>query len=464
MKHLILIIASLCFSALFYQQTIGLNLSLFSIITIAILWWHNKPQFQNQTTIIYASIYLVTAILVFIQGTALAIFTNIFSFFTLIGSVSSNKNSIYVQWINGFYTVIAGYFHRKFDSDVTPVQTALKKDIDILHWVKLIGIPLVFIIVFILLYKNGNPIFEDVIAQINFDFINLQWILMTVLGYFLFNNISQPVTIEPATTLDLNTVNILIERKNTSEEKNKKDNQLGTTLLAFLNLLIVFYSITDVMSLLTNTVDSANHLSIQVHNGINALIASIIIAILTILFFFRSDLNFYKKNKTIKNLTYLWIGLNSILIVLISIKNYQYVSAFGFTYKRLGVFAYLLMTFFGLITTFIKVYKIKNIWYLVRVNSQIAFVICMLSATINWDYSITKFNINNAKVLDITYLIHLKGNNSQLLKTYAQQYTLSEPINSQINQKWTSHNQSLSLMNWQEYSLENFTNTSKTNQ
>ncbi|QXP59927.1 DUF4173 domain-containing protein [Olleya sp. HaHaR_3_96] len=461
MKHLILIIASLCFSFLFYQQSIGLNLSLFSIISIGILWWHNKPQFKNQTTIIYASIYLITAILVFIHATALAIFTNIFSFFTLIGCVSSNKNSIYVQWINGFYSVIAGYFHRKFDNKDTPEQTILKKDIDILHWAKLVGIPLVFIIIFILLYKNGNPIFEDVITKINFNFINLQWSLMTVLGYFLLNNISQPATIEPATTLDLNTANLLIERKNTSEEKNKKDNQLGTTLLAFLNVLIVFYSITDLMYLLTNTVDSANHLSMQVHNGINALIASIVIAILTILFFFRSDLNFYKKNKTIKNLAYLWIGLNIILILLISIKNYQYVSAFGFTYKRLGVFAYLLLTFFGLITTFIKVFKIKNLWYLFRVNTQIAFAICILSATINWDYSITEFNINNAKVLDITYLIHLKGNNSTLLKTYAQQYKLSEPINTQINQKWTTHNQNLSLMNWQEYSLENFTNTTK---
>ncbi len=461
MKHLILIIAALCFSTLFYQQQIGLNLSLFSLISIGILWWQNKSKFKNQTTIIYATIYLATAILVFIHGSALSVFANIFSFFTFAGSVSSNKNAIYVQWINGFYSVIAGYFHRKFDSETTTKDYTSKKDIDILHWIKLIGIPLVFVIIFMLLYKNGNPIFEDLITEINFDFINMQWILLTVLGYFLFNNINQPVTVEPAATLDSNTSNLLIESENTSEEKNKKDNQLGTTLLAFLNMLIIFYIITDATYLLTNIVDTANHLSTQVHNGINALIASIIIAILTILFFFRGDLNFYKKNKTTKQLSYLWIGLNIVLIVLISIKNYQYVSAFGFTYKRLGVFAYLLLTFSGLITTFIKVFKIKNLWYLFRINTQVAFAICIMSATVNWDYSITKYNINNAKVLDLNYLISLKGNNSKLLQKHALQHRLSNHTTTRINKKWTRHNQDLVNKDWQAYSLENFTNMSK---
>ncbi|SFJ49075.1 DUF4153 domain-containing protein [Olleya namhaensis] len=461
MKHLTLIIAALCFSTLFYQQQIGLNLSLFSIISIGILWWHNKSKFKNQRTIIYATIYLVTAVLVFIHGSALSVFVNLFSFFTLVGSVSSNKNAIYVQWINGLYSVIAGYFQRRFDAPKTTEVSTTKKDIDIIHWIKLIGIPLVFVIIFMLLYKNGNPIFEDLITEINFDFINMQWILLTVLGYFLFNNINQPVTVEPATTLDSNTSNLLIESENTSEEKNKKDNQLGTTLLAFLNVLIIFYIITDATYLLTNIVDTANHLSTQVHNGINALIASIIIAILTILFFFRGDLNFYKKNKTTKQLSYLWIGLNIILIVLISIKNYQYVSAFGFTYKRLGVFAYLLLTFSGLITTFIKVFKIKNLWYLFRINTQVAFAICIMSATVNWDYSITKYNINNAKVLDLNYLIHLKGNNAKLLQTYAVQYKLSDRTTTRINKKWDKHNQELLNRDWQAYSLENFTNMSK---
>ena len=461
MKHLILIIASLCFSTLFYQQQIGLNLSLFSLISIGILYWRNQHQFKANTTKIYTAVYLITAIFVFLHGSVLSVFANVFSFLTLVGSVSSNKNAIYVQWINGFYSVIAGYFHRKFESPTPSQEATLKKDIDILHWLKLIGIPLVFVIIFILLYKNGNPIFVDLITEINFDFINIQWILLTVLGYFLFNNINQPVTIEPATTLDSSTSNLLIESENTSEEQNKKDNQLGTTLLAFLNVLIIFYIITDATYLLTNTVDTANHLSTQVHNGINALIASIVIAILTILFFFRGDLNFYKKNKTTKQLAYLWIGLNIVLIVLISIKNYQYVSTFGFTYKRLGVFAYLLLTVSGLITTFIKVFKIKNLWYLFRVNTQVAFAICMISATVNWDYSITKFNINNAKVLDLNYLIQLKGNNAKLLQTYAVQYKLSDRTTTRINKKWYKHNQELLNRDWQAYRLENFTNRSK---
>ncbi|MGB6268762.1 MAG: DUF4153 domain-containing protein, partial [Olleya sp.] len=383
MKQIITIIAAFSFSTLFYQQTIGLNLSIFSVLTILMLWWFNKMLFTKSKVWLMIAAYLLTAITVFINGSVLAVIANCAAFFTLVGVTSSCKTSIYVQWLNGFYTTIAGYFHRNFEVNEEENNVDFKKDIDVLHWVKLIGIPLVFIVVFILLYKNGNPIFEDLISKINFKFINLHWILLTILGYYLFNNISQPVSVEPATMSDLKTINNLAESSTISKEKSEKENQLGTTLLILLNLLIVFYIFTDIVYLLGETVDSASNYSAQVHKGVNALIASIIIAIITILFFFRGDLNFYKKNRTIKGLTYTWIALNIVLIALISVKNYQYIITYGFTYKRIGVFVYLLLTLFGLITTFLKVFNIKNLWYLFRINTQIAFTACIVLSTVN---------------------------------------------------------------------------------
>ncbi|WP_452219853.1 DUF4153 domain-containing protein [Lacinutrix salivirga] len=457
MKQLTIIISSILFSTLFYQQNLGLNLSVFSVFTIVVLAINNTKAFKNKTTLLYTSIYFITAVLVFYQHTYLSIITNCIAFFTVIGKITESKSSLFVSWLNGLFSSIGGWYHRNVDFDDTKGQPKLKKDIDVWHWTKLIGIPIVFIVVFILLYKNGNSVFNDLISQISFSFINLQWILFSILGYFLFSNIINPIQVETTTQADLNTGNTLVKTENASAEALKKETQLGTTLMVFLNILIVFYVITDLIALNSKNLYTAAGLSNNVHNGINALIASIVIAIAIILYFFRGNLNFYKDNNTIKNLSYGWIFLNAILVILIAIKNHEYVSAFGFTYKRIGVYVYLLLTFIGLVTTFLKVYSIKNLLFLFRVNTQIAFVILLLGSTINWDNEITKYNINYAQNLDLDYLINLSNNNAELLNAYSKTKVLDATQHRKIDYKYQDYVQLVTNRNWQEYTFANYT-------
>jgi len=455
MKHITIIIASILFSTLFYNQKIGVNLSIFSIISILILLVSNTQKFRNKTTIIYTLLYLLTAALVFIQHTSLSILANVLAFITLVGSVKESKSSIYVQWYNGIYTSVAGYIHRNLYKINNDDKETIKKDIDVLHLVKLVGIPLAFITVFIVLYRNGNPIFSDLISKIDLSFINLKWILFTVLGYYLFSNIFSPVQVDLATNKDLQTGNILKQNQPFSTEILVKEKQLGTTLLLLLNILIVFYLTTDIISLNTKWTE-AHVLSSQVHNGINALIASIVIAIVIILYFFRGNLNFYEHNKILKNLAFTWIILNTILVILIAAKNYNYITAFGLTYKRIGVNVYLFLTLIGLITTFLKVSKVKNLWFLFRINTQIAFVLLMILSVVNWDNSITKYNINHAQSLDLNYLINLSDNNAVLLNEYRKSNNLSSNLSNRIITKHRNFVYKLNSRNWQEYTYSNF--------
>ncbi len=469
MKHLTIIIASILFSTLFYNQKIGLNLSIFSIISILILLVSNTQKFRNKTTIIYTLIYLLTAALVFIQHTSLSILANVLALITLVGSVRESKSSIYVQWYNGIYTSIAGYIHRNLYKIDNEEKETSKKDIDVLHLAKLVGIPLMFITVFIVLYRNGNPIFSDLISKIDFSFINLKWILFTVLGYYLFSNIFSPVQVDFATNKDLQTGNILQQSETFSTEILVKEKQLGTILLLLLNILIVFYLTTDIISLNTIKWTEAPMLSSQVHNGINALIASILIAIVIILYFFRGNLNFYENNKTLKNLAFTWIILNTILVILIAAKNYNYITAFGLTYKRIGVNVYLFLTLIGLITTFLKVSKVKNLWFLFRINTQTAFVLLMILSVVNWDNSITKYNINHAQSLDLNYLINLSDNNAVLLNEYRKSNNLGSNQSNRIITKHRNFVYKLNSRNWQEYTYSNFelkslANTSRNNE
>jgi len=456
MKQISIIISSILFSLLFFEQSIGINLLIFSLIAIIVLAIYNPKKFKETRIILFTLVYIATAGFVFIQDTGLSIIANCASFFTLIGAISQSKTSIYLHWINGLFSSISGFFFRKVYPNKGEENKILKKDLDFLHLAKLIGIPIIFIFIFVLLYKNGNPMFNDLVDKINFNFINFQWLLFTVLGYYLFNNISKPIQVEPATSLDLNTTNELNKTDSFSEEKLKKEKQLGTTLLGLLNLLIVLYIITDIASLVSVETLKASTLSAQVHNGINTLIASIIIAIIIILYFFRGNLNFYSENKTLKNLTYLWILLNMVLIALIAIKNQNYITAFGLTYKRIGVHIYIFLTLVGLITTFLKVMSVKNMVFLFRLNTQIVFATLIVFSSLNWDNIITKYNLNNANSYDLNYLIQLSDANAIQLKQFSQNTELSSKYYQDIDTKYANYLKHIENKNWQEKSFTDY--------
>ncbi|PQJ79250.1 DUF4153 domain-containing protein [Polaribacter porphyrae] len=457
MKNLILLTSAILFSTLFYRQGIGLNLSLFTLLTIIVLVINNKTIIKTKIYIIKIFAYFITGVVVFLYKSDLTIIANIIAFFTLIGSISELKSSIYIKFMNGIYTTIVAAFSLYFDKQTTEIQTVKKNKINYVYWLKIIGIPALFLIIFISLYRNGNPKFNELILKIDFSFINLQWILFTGLGYYLFYNITNPITIDPATSLDLNTGNYLNknEIKHLSPKKIKEENKLGIVLLYLLNALIILFLITDVLYLSELYQMTAPELSKQVHTGVNALIFSNLLAIAIILYFFRGNLNFYDKNKGIKNASFLWIFLNLTVILITAIKNMEYINSFGFTYKRIGVLFFLMATSLGLMSTYFKVQKTKNLWYLFRKNTQIAFAVLILSSTLNWDKFITYYNINYAEQLDLKYLINLSDNNTFLLKGYAEKGNLNNNDKFDIDVRHNNYIRKLRDNSWQEMVFDN---------
>ena len=99
--------------------------------------------------------------------------------------------------------------------------------------------------------------------------------------------------------------------------------------------------------------------------------------------------------------------------------------------------------------------KIKNLWFLFRKNTQIAFVILILSSTINWDKTITYYNINNADQLDVEYLINLSNNNTFLLKDYVEKNEIINSIKININVKHAEYLEDLNNNSWQEMIYDN---------
>ena len=80
-------------------------------------------------------------------------------------------------------------------------------------------------------------------------------------------------------------------------------------------------------------------------------------AVGVILFYFKGGFNFDEKAAQLKRLAKIWIALNCVLIVSAVMKNTEYIAFFGLTYKRLGVYLFLVLALIGLMLSFQKIIR-----------------------------------------------------------------------------------------------------------
>lgn len=461
-RKAILLTISIILSIFLYQKSLGINLIITSVLIYGSIFIYQKEAFNNTIVKIISVLFLIASILVFNIQSSLSFINYFVTLFIFIGSVSSQKTSIYISFLNGIFSFIIAMFIRLIEKKDSPSteQSDRKTKIDYTYLIKLIGLPLLLIIVFTCLYKNASPVFNDLINKIDFSFINLGWIIFTLIGYYTLNNITKPIQLEPITKVDLNTKNTLEPSHfNTSNAIGLlKDITIGVVLIGALNVLILLFITTDLTYLLTENFNHGAILSQAVHKGVSALITSILLAICIILYFFRGSLNFLKKSIALKRLTYLWIILNIIVVVITFYKNILYVQNLGFTYKRIGVFIYLILAIIGLISTHIKVVKAKNLWFLLRINTTVICCFLYIASFINWDQVITKYNLNQNQHISIDYLISLSNRNATTLYKYAtkNKELLSKNQWKEIRLKYLKHQTVLSNHTWQELTLENF--------
>ncbi|MEP2280401.1 DUF4173 domain-containing protein [Maribacter sp.] len=454
--HIKSILSALAFSLLFYSKSFGLNLFLISILVVVLI---STLKGTRSASWVYALTYVLTSVFVFINPTGFTIFVHFMALMVYVGKSISGKTSLYLTWLLGFINLfiasVANFIQKQnaVEKDATKKETSPK----LLNRLKGGFFAVVLLILFTALYKNANPVFGNLIDQISFDFISIPWVFFTCIGYVLFLNILRPLDAQELVATDLSQKNELetpTEIEVIGQKKQLEDEHtLGSIILIALNFLLIFFLVTDGIYIFQKTDISNAEYSASVHQGVYALMFSIVLAIILILYFFRGNLNFYKNNQQIKTLTYIWISLNIILIVFTSFKNFTYVEALGLTYKRIGVFVYLLLTLTGLITAYIKVTEIKSFIYLVRTNIATVFTFLIVSAAIPWDRAITHYNLNTLEKPDMHYLIDLGDTNSIQLYQYAKEKNVNYDLKISIQDKYKAYKTLQSEKTWQEYTL-----------
>jgi hypothetical protein len=395
-KNIIVLLGSICFATLFHDKGLGLNCLLYALFLVTILAVYRKDQLLRTSIILSAAAMIATSVAIIMHGSSLAVTCYFLSIIGFIGYAASEKSSLYVAWMNGIYSTVIGSFHDILHNKPKPEKPETVK-IKTEQLLKLIFIPIALLALFILLYSQTNPVFEAWLGKFDFSFINIGWFFIALLGGFLIANVAPPRSIESTTQLDLETPDLLKDREvdHMEVDRAKNEVQIGTFSLIALNVLLVLVLVSELVFIMGLDDLKASTLSSAVHSGVYASIASIVLAVVIIVFLFRGSVNFIKENRSLKGLSFLWIILNTALIVSILYKTFLYMENYGLSIKRLGVMVYLLLCVIGLITTYLKINNRYNLTYLFRKNVAVGFSIVMVYSCFNWSAVITRYNIEN---------------------------------------------------------------------
>jgi hypothetical protein len=283
-------------------------------------------------------------------------------------------------------------------------------------------IPVLIVGFFTILYSAGNPIFGEWVEGLmnnvgNFieDLLgNLSFVkfLFLILGFWIgsyaivYGGIKVFGEFDSQLKLKLRR----IRRPRPSAFFNKmtdlrKEYVIAVMVFGAMNFLLLVINTID-MSWVWFAFDRSDveNLSQFVHEGTYVLILSILISMSLILFYYRGNLNFYPKSKSLDRLAELWLFQNFILAVSIAIRNWHYIAAYNaITYKRIGVFVFLILVVVGLVSVFLKIRQKHTIVSVVRTNVVAALVTLSIFSVFNWDGVIARYNLTAAPPEEINY-------------------------------------------------------------
>lgn len=466
------------FNLLFWSEDLALNLLLYSIFIILVTFIN--PEIAKNTKLkVYALAHLLAAVLVIINNSDLSIISYFFSMILFVGYAHYPKiRSVYAAILATFLQVVsvpASLVKRLSDLQIGKFN--LKP---IFRPIKYIILPFFIVLIFTGIYSASNEVFAhyvDVFFSAIGNFLN------QIFG-FIFSDLNLPRFFHACLGILL-TGGLLITfydrslenseagiserffRKRRIQGKNgiwyevskafssyfitkkmalKTEYVIGMISFICLNLLLVCLNAIDISTLWFGYKPTGNFSS-DLHQGTNSLIFSIILAMAVILYFFRGNLNFYHKSKTLKFLAYAWMVQNFILIISVFIRDGYYIEFHGLTHKRIGVAVFGLLCIVGLATVYIKVAQQKTLFYLFKVNGNIWYALLLAFSIFNWDAIIVKYNLSQSDkiVIDMQYLLSLSSktlplldqNRAKLLDAHNGKTTIGEVSSNRPYQYYT---------------------------
>lgn len=402
--HHYIFLTTLLFVIIFYDQNMGLNLGIIGII-YSVLTLVRTPEKNRTKTFLFLFATSILSSIAFAWYGDFTSFLAVVSSILLLGYRSKNRRMKILFLIPVFILNCITAIFRLFSFD----EWLPKRNVPGL-WQKTLAfvlIPLILISIFFGIYSAGSDHFANLFSNVEFDINFWQLLAMIILGFFIaFNYWNYAVE------KFIYKSNQILDDDFKEKDKIQKptysfldlDAERMSGVISFfaLNVLLIFFIITYNYEQFYETSKSPVQLSEETHERVNAVIMSIVMAILVIMFYFKSTFNFDSKAGLMKILVKIWIFLNAVLVISAMVKNSEYIFNSGFTYKRLGVYAFLILSLIGLIATFIKIQLKKRNVFLFNTMTWFVYGTILICSYINWGGIIISENIKR-KYVDINY-------------------------------------------------------------
>lgn len=398
------------FTLLFYHQSIGINFLIFVTVSLGILFWGVKKKPDGRVSWWVFAGTLLSALAVVVHNSSWSIFIAICSFFLLTGTFAYPKVQLLLTAAGISVTNTIQSF-KPFMNSIHSVSSSNKGFRNVYKLIRMGLIPLLIFFIFILIYRTSNPLFDKGITKVTtwihenfstfFSHFNGQLIFLVVFGCVISIWMFYAISNNFFTDVDKNGTDELTRTATNKGQRFiktlalKNEFKSAVVLLLALNGLLLIVNCIDIYWVWFHFEWNGDYLKQFVHEGTYLLILSILLSIAIVLFYFRQNLNFYKKNKLLKKMALLWLAQNAVLAVSVGIRNIWYIHYFALAYKRIGVLFFLIATLYGIFTIYQKVQQKRSTFYLLRTNTLAIYLLLIVSTFFNWDVLIARYNFNH---------------------------------------------------------------------
>ncbi|MCD9856286.1 DUF4173 domain-containing protein [Epilithonimonas sp. JDS] len=430
-KHHLIFITVLAVIVLFYKEYVALNLGIFGIFLSILTFAQTKSEFRTKSflTLFVTSIFSSFAFAWFGDAISfVAVFVSVF-LLRFKGTYPKLKPFLYIEvLLFNLFSFLGRVFYTEQWFEKPKEGGGFGKKL-----ITFILIPGILITIFLCIYSAGSSHFDQFFSEIKLDFSFFDIIILAVIGFyvgFIFWNFGVERFIFKQNRFLNDDFSGLIKIQKPTFSFLDIDSERTSGLISFsaLNVLLLVFIATYNYEQFFEVTKSADGLSAETHERVNAVIMSIVMAILVILFYFKRGFNFDEKAKSLKMSAKIWIVLNAVLVISASLKNSEYIINCGLTYKRLGVYAFLTMALIGLIFTFIKIQNRKTNAFLFNRMFWASYGLILVCSYVNWGGIITSNNIKRKDFADNYHLVSINYN-EKLLLDYAEKTGNSEMKN-----------------------------------
>ncbi|AWK02904.1 DUF4173 domain-containing protein [Flavobacterium crocinum] len=426
-KHQIILACTAVFALLFYNQEPGINISIFGVVLTLLVSYFFQEKLVDRSHLVLVMTSILSCFAFAWYGDAASFFALALSILFLQFKTQEGELKIIqifpLIFLNGITTLGRVFIFSQWLPERKIHNDFAKK------LVAFVVIPMIFLGLFFIVYSFGSNHFSSLFTDYTLDIDVFQLVLISILGFYIsfsFWNYWVPdacYEFNPKLNNEFNTISEVKNQSTFSFLDLDFERKSGEITLFLLNLMLLVFITTYNYEQFFEVVEKSN-LSADTHERVNAVIFSILMAVGVILFYFKGGFNFDEKAKTLKNLAKIWLTLNVILIISAMIKNTEYVSFYGLTYKRLGVYAFLILSIIGLVISFQKIRKQKTNAYLFNQMVWYFYGTVLLCSYVNWGNLVTTYNISVNKGVEPVFLSGLNFND-EARREYLQKNNLN---------------------------------------